>query len=443
MKNSPQVQTQFSILHGMMADDPEQARIARERFANLYGGPLRDYLVQRCGTSSTNIDDIVQEFLLRKMFPDPDSDKENFVQSYFNRRKKVPTLRFRGYLLRSLWFFAIDQQRGKKLPVVDANEAWDLTDEKALDDTALFDEAWARNLLSKALEYVRDEPVPGEDGIHRWPLFQSRVLLPALTGDPAPSYELLRAKFRLPSPRRAATLVRSAMDSLRDALARLVRDYLPDSTPRKEEILAELNDLKKAVSGAGGLGLLREFVDSSQPWAYSDSDESIAMGNWSRLLDLGQTNTSELWDKQDFAGLWNHLLETAWIVPGDSTTSLGSRLYAEHPNLEILDQIRRLSKQAAMRPEGLTTEENDPGAIGELFTLPREFGAMLYLLSTAAALLRGSQLLSKDPEESFLPRIKSALSASWIDRTGRGLLLAWLRRLDKDRLDKDEPADEE
>ena len=295
-----------------------------------------------------------------------------------------------------------------------------MADETAAEELSEFERDWARNLLVRAIEQVRDEclSTPGQQVI--WEIFAARVVVPALTGVEAPPYEELSAKLGLESPRQGASRLQTAVRKFRDALHRLVVDYLPGNAPRTEEVLAELADLRQAAAGMIGLGVLERFVEHPA----GATPGSLAPDAVSLLL-VEPLGAESPWSDRDCAGLWQYLLQSKVTPPSSDT--LEHALFDTVPDLETYELIKRAAKSTA---RGTDRPRSAPAAVGlakELDGLPADLAVLLYLLVVAAARVRADHRLSRDPDERFVERIRYALALPWLDDRSRELLRQWER----------------
>lgn len=416
--------TQLSILIGVVDQDPARAKANRERFVRVYGGPILHYLRRRWQLDEHAANDLSQDFLLEKVLGT--SGQSKLVESYLARRSSDPGLKFRGYLFLSLRRYVIQKHRRASEATFDPQEAFDLQDESTKAEYREFEQDWARNLLERAIEEVRNDCLekPGQRVI--WEVLQAKVLLPALTGQPEERYETMYVRLGLESPKQAASRLQTAVRKFRDVLQQLVSEYLPgEGAKLREDLLEELADLRRIASTAQPLGVLESFL----PQQDFDSITLTVSGAGS-LFAVDQLNAEQLWREADHPGIWIHLLEqpVSQLLgkeEGDGARSrtLREALLEANTDLETLKKLKRAAKQLV----------SHAGRVGSVETgldeLPKSIYVTLYLATLAAARIHLNSILSKDSDLICRQRLDQLGAERWLDSETRSLFEEWRRRL--------------
>jgi DNA-directed RNA polymerase specialized sigma24 family protein len=209
------------------------------RVLTRYLPVLREHLIRRFLVNEDEAADLLQSFVLKKVI-------KNELFAKADRRKG----KFRTFLLSSLNNFFIQEQRrvhAAKRPPAEYGITWDEVAEHQLADQSntpdeVFDSAWARKVLSLALERMKSQcDAAGQPVL--WGVFYGRLLRPLLEEVAPLSHEQLAATFQLPSPAYAANLLVAA----RRMFGRVLRSVVAEYTAEGEDIEAEIHYLKSAL----------------------------------------------------------------------------------------------------------------------------------------------------------------------------------------------------
>jgi len=209
------------------------------RVLTRYLPVLREHLIRRFLVNEDAASDLLQSFVLKKVI-----EKELLTKADRQRGK------FRTFLLNSLDNFVIQEHRrsqAAKRPPAELAVTWDEVSEcqvEALANTSdhVFDYAWARQVLSLALERMKSQcEAAGQPAL--WGVFYGRLLGPLLEEVAPLPHEQLAVTYKLPSAAYAANLLVAA----RRMFGRVLRSVVAEYTAEGEDIEAELHYLKSAL----------------------------------------------------------------------------------------------------------------------------------------------------------------------------------------------------
>ena len=232
-------QTRWSVVARAGDRDVETWTAALEAITRLYRPVLVRHLVSRWRVSPDRAEDLVQTFLLEKI-----------VDQNVLRQASPQKGRFRSFLLKVFSNFVIgqlrQQQAHKRRPSSqDAARLDDLPElpsgEAPLSDS--FDALWARQVLARTVERIREECQTKERQV-LWDVLEARILGPVFGDSPPMPYEELVAKFGLRSPSEASNLLITA----KRMFARVLREVVRETVSDEAEVEAEIMDLKRILS---------------------------------------------------------------------------------------------------------------------------------------------------------------------------------------------------
>ncbi|MEM7395412.1 MAG: hypothetical protein AAF492_24025, partial [Verrucomicrobiota bacterium] len=155
--------------------------------------------------------------------------------------------RFRTFLLTAFNRFMIGEIRKedamKRSPgqgnLVELDDARDLPLDIGSPSEA-FELAWVREVITEALNRVREASKPAY-----WGIFECRVVNPILNGIPAPPYDDIVNTFGFPSPVKAS----NALLTTKRMFIRFLREVIGEYVYDDDEIEDELRELKKFLAG--------------------------------------------------------------------------------------------------------------------------------------------------------------------------------------------------
>ena len=229
--------------------DPIVRRAALASLLGTYLPALRAYLRWHRRITDDRLDDLLQGFACDKVVAD-----ELFSHADPARGQ------FRSFVLKSLERYVRRVHRhdaaAKRRPAgvvmsLDSDEVAAEADDILADDgpaaASSFDVEWARRVIERALERMRDDF--RRDGRDRlWALFEQRVVKPTFEDTPAIEYDVLVPRLGLESAAQAANLLVTAKRSF----ARHLRAIIGEYTPAEREIDDELRHLWDAFAGRDG-----------------------------------------------------------------------------------------------------------------------------------------------------------------------------------------------
>jgi len=211
----------------------QQAQQALTELINCYVPALRRFIATRFRLGGSDVDDIIQGFLLDKLL----------VGSLLERANKDRG-RFRNLLCLSLRNYTISTLRKKR-----DTQSLSVTNAEHDSSTAFsdaFDRAWARQVIGRSLRRTRKE-LMASGRLAFWHLLRLRVIRPTLAGSAAPGYAELVDKLQFADPAEAHARLATG----KRMLNRYLRDIVADYSPEQSSVDEELRALKRAVSSDG------------------------------------------------------------------------------------------------------------------------------------------------------------------------------------------------
>jgi RNA polymerase sigma-70 factor (ECF subfamily) len=212
---------------------------ALDQLLGCYLPALQAHLVRGKGLSPEDADDVVQEFITRKV-----------LQRDLLARADQEVGKFRTFLLAALDRFVANwhRDRGAKKRAVEA--AGPLGDRaEALPGGAendVFDLAWARQVIAETLQRMRAEC--GNGGRPEvFTVFEGRVLGPILDGAEPVDYDELVRQCGFASASQASNVLVTAKRMFARTLRGVVGEYAGDAA----EIEAELDELHRVLARGG------------------------------------------------------------------------------------------------------------------------------------------------------------------------------------------------
>ena len=196
---------------------------------------LTSYLRARWGKSEQEADDLLQSFLLEKVL-----NRDLFGQA--DRDKG----RVRSLLMTTLDRFVIAAHRQRAGPGAGGRGVrsldGDLPEPAGKPAADVFDLAWARHTLYRALELTRVEcERSGRD--HIWNLFAARLVAPALEGVERTRYGALQEQLGFASPEQGSNLLITAKRMFLRNLRSMVGEYVDDDSVEIEDELRRLRHI--------------------------------------------------------------------------------------------------------------------------------------------------------------------------------------------------------
>jgi DNA-directed RNA polymerase specialized sigma24 family protein len=242
---SPEERPRFpTTAWSLVARAGQEGECQREALGQLlerYLPALHAHLVYRRGFRPEEADDLVQEFITGKI-----------VEKDLIARADQELGKFRTFLLTALDRFVANQVRNQRAKKRSPGEGMlvsmgdrDEAPREGGGPSDVFDVAWARGVITQALEHVHQECEASGRG-DLWGVFECRVVGPTLEGAPQPSYRELVRRFGFRSPTQASNALTTAKRMYARALRSVVAEYAADS----REIESELEDLRTILARA-------------------------------------------------------------------------------------------------------------------------------------------------------------------------------------------------
>jgi DNA-directed RNA polymerase specialized sigma24 family protein len=433
-----------------LSPDEQQQLLAQ--MIQDYGPPLQAFICTKFNLQPTEAEDLVQEFLLRKLLQA--SPEKNLMVQYFERKQAVPRLRFRDYLRVALRNSVIDQLRRAKLPTwgVDREQLDDLAGVDADVWKQDFDANWASNIIRIAVEKLREE-CEAKRQQDVWFMFRERVLVPLETGKPVASYDELCERGKLKTAKIAANRYQTAIRKFNRALREIIRDYLSadELIPTRSQVEDELRDLRQCLSLAG----MVPAPAQSESAATNGTRERSWLIPRPQLLHISE-NPSDLWKDQDLIPFWQRVLdvplpglmeelaeaapkrgEEVWrleelpegvtkeALEGAEQWTFRLLMSAPQPPLDLLKKLKDLSKTSANPGPRFSQDSEEPV---EFFPYP--VNVMIYTLATALARIRWKISISRDGDQVFRQRASRLVRVGWLDAQSREILEDWISVMD-------------
>jgi len=226
--------TQWSLVGRAAQLDPAARRQALEELLPRYLSALKAHLVHYRRLPPERADDLLQEFVARKVL------QKDLIASADRRLGK-----FRTLLLTALDRFVRNQyrdQRARKRSASDGAVPFDQQQHVLPDQSRhceAFDLEWAREVIRDALGKMRQE-CEASGRMQLWGIFECRVVGPILEGAPPVDYARLVEQFGFQSPSHASHALTTAKRMYARALRSAVGQYAQD----EDEIESEIRDLR-------------------------------------------------------------------------------------------------------------------------------------------------------------------------------------------------------
>jgi RNA polymerase sigma-70 factor (ECF subfamily) len=231
--------TRWTVVAKAGDRDMETWAGALQSITLLYRPVLVRHVISRLQVPPDRAEDLVQAFLHEKLLD------QNVL-----RQASPQKGRFRSFLLKVFSNFVRDrlreQQAYKRRPSSpDVARLEDLPElpsgEALLADS--FDVLWARQVLARTVERIREECHTRERQA-LWGVLEARILGPVFGDAPLMPYETLVAQFGLRSPSEASNLLITA----KRMFARVLREVVRETVADEAEVEAEIMELKRILS---------------------------------------------------------------------------------------------------------------------------------------------------------------------------------------------------
>ncbi|MFW5923646.1 MAG: hypothetical protein ACOCSQ_04610, partial [Planctomycetota bacterium] len=203
----------------------------------------RSHLIYELGLSPERAEDLLQGFVADKVL-----EKDLLARADKDRGK------FRSFVLKTLDNYVMGVRRKRQARKRKPERAGPIEGIKhglsagdAERPSFVFDTRWAREVLDGTVRRMKDHCCnTGRQDI--WGVFRCRILEPTLRNqDPLPYGELVE-RFQLESPSQAYNVLASGKRIFRRCLRSVIAEYASG----EEQVEAEIMDLRRVVSQAGG-----------------------------------------------------------------------------------------------------------------------------------------------------------------------------------------------
>ena len=223
--------------------DSAVRRETLERLLIRYAPPLCQYLIMHKRVTEQGAEDLLQGFIC-----------ERILERDLLSRASQARGRFRYFLMKSLDNWVISRRRhdqsAMRAPqsIVSLSTIEESSHPVQPQAELIFDIAWARQVLGLAFQRLRRHyEMIGRQDI--WRLFRLRVIEPALSDAPPPSYAQLVNQLKLESESVASNTIISARRRFLSVLREIIHEYAQDESSIEEEI----SDLKGVLSAFRGV----------------------------------------------------------------------------------------------------------------------------------------------------------------------------------------------
>ena len=204
---------------------------ALSQLLHLYRPALCSHLIRRRRLPPEQADDMLQEFIVRKI-----------LQYNLPARADRTRGKFRTLLLSALDNF-VRTRCAAEDPCGSLPESHDASDDSPSPDES-FDIPWARQVLHEAMRRMRAEC--HQTGRHDlWDVFESRIVAPALEGVTPVDYQTLVIRHKLQSPMQASNILMTGKRTFERTLRLVISEYATE-----DEIEIEIIELRQILSRA-------------------------------------------------------------------------------------------------------------------------------------------------------------------------------------------------
>jgi DNA-directed RNA polymerase specialized sigma24 family protein len=374
-------------------------RLAQDELLRRYRPVLWAHLVYKKRVPADQADDLVQDFIRRKIL------EGNLLQLADPGQGRL-----RSYLLTALQHFCTDcQRRQARTPTAEELRPEEMAEAGPDRDEVI----WAMQVVIEGLRRMRAE-CDSKRRPDLWGVFAARFLGPLRGVEPV-EYQLLADGLGLDSAHQAANRYLTATAMFRRNLRAVLGE---DGGADVEEQALDLGRIFSAASA--------ELVEQLRSYLWNDvpevtmsvsSDGPLDRAALSRLLEVPSVPT-------DRAALLRQVLAAPVPVdPGGCTVpggvmpgpaSVGALLFGPDPALEMLELAKDWAKDNRTDPES---------------PLPPEVATLVYYACIAAALARCGRRITRHDDAILEQGFRWGLGQPWADEATRRLLDEGLRAL--------------
>lgn len=418
-KNVQFQSTMMTIIRDVAAGNETTARPAMAEFIDLYGVPMKNYLIRRFQLQEGDADDLLNEFMIAKILKS--GAKGNLAKRFLERKHEVKNMSFRSYLLKSLVFFALDSLRSAKKDVnLDDFVNFPSQDEYSDAVDNLFETEWAARILKNAVDAIEQECIEKNQQVH-WAVFNERVLIPTFHGCRAPDLEEVANLHGIKDAKTASNMLITIRNKFRRKVMQLIANYLPCMPSDSDELIhEELADLKRIAA------TLRYDVTVEN----HESSESLSL--WELVSDeeqplpvLSVDDCQQIWADMQAKRTDEFVQE---VAPHLASMFAEVTIWGGHP----LDRVREVWTHPSppeILLQAIKSFAKKHGRSNDNAGYPNEIHIVLYHLSIATAWLRHETRITRDSPTVILKRLPSILGYDWLDVNTRNLLEEWKTQL--------------
>jgi DNA-directed RNA polymerase specialized sigma24 family protein len=401
--NSPET-TNWDEVFRAADKDPAVRREALGRLLTRYRRLLKARLVSRYGFSEDEAEDLLHDFIQKKILEDEVLEEADPERG-----------RFRTFLLTVLERFTISELRKRGARKRRADHAGSLD---AVDEPLVFaptrphplDAAWAVGTLADAARRLHEDYATRKR-TDLWGVFVGRVLAVVAGGEPVPFEQLVR-QYRF----RTSTDAYNAQTTVRRRFGALLREVVAEEFG-SEGVNARIEELYELVLMAGPEG-----VEALRVTLWGDAPEmsftALTPAHDARLLaGLMQFGIPEDGAAEDLSGRLRALLDMPLrFVLEDFSTALTrevSAAVAVAPLTTFADLFQHPAPPAALlelvKQHAKKKREDGEG------NLPKELATMLYYASILTALVRCERRQTTLDDPMLQRGARWAIGQPWCD----------------------------
>ena len=388
MNRSQFPSTSYSLISQLQKKDVSVARPALELFVLGYRRALIQFLTRQKNVNEHDAEDLVQEFIVKKILSGKVIDLANGKG------------RFRNLLRKSLQNFFLDEVRSQK-----RNQAvfLDLI-EMELDSSEApfdqFDQAWAVGVFTAVLKQMKE-------GCEHWGVFADRVLT-----QPPISYQTIVQRYGYADPSQSS----NALMTAKRTFNRLVEECMADNSQSADDIQSDLKLLKEVLSDStlmdDVLASVLESKDSTFAHRHLKVNSTPRVSN-GVIEDIAQ----EEWSDSDLNTILNQVISqrvSEFVKHGQCSDLVRDLIFssASASSSELIE-IQQLKRSFRRIHSGL----------GEFSKWPEEIGVTAVFLCDACYVARGGAVneITSVSSVDLVDRLRVLSKNSWIPKSAKQL----------------------
>ena len=420
--------------------EPSDGSNSIDEITRIYQDSLLHFL-RKLGASQNEAMEIVHDFLVDKLirnrpnrsiidaFQDAQKSSE-LTSSSDNQFGKYLRVSLRNYFYDRRKKSNRDAKSFETLEVAINSLSGELPQNEFVESE--FDLYVAQSFIDRLVDNVEAECMR-KDQIIVWKILQQQLILPALTNSKPSTYDAVAEKFKLANPKEANNLMQTGIRKFQRILFQMCE------ASAKLEGFERPEDVKKTAARKieSVSRILRQhglhMSQTAMKHNISDSGSTSQCDNVLRLLQ--SRSIDQMWSNNDLRQMWRRitsmpLKELFEDLPNDSSRMTITELW-DHPNadLDTLRSIKRYGRKVVRNAKTYSQSANDEIEFQEL---PSQIAFVMYVISTAVAKTKRNILISKDNIEQLAYRVRSVLSATWLDETTHRITLEAISRIESE-----------